>query len=788
MFRKHRVVSFAAGMCFCALAGTAFGQAVANGDSAASEEPVPITINGVTYPTVADFFASDAWRSNPIYCGTPDWPVGDGSDDERNRNDCSASRTNPLDIYDPSVAEYRIPVVFHIIRASNGTTGNLTDTRINQQMTVMNAAFRGAYQAGAIDVRITFALATVDPQGNPTNGITRTDNDAWFNALPADNPPYCASLAWDTRHYFNIYTHNLLEASGGVLGRVLQFPWEPGANRGPNDGIMLDYNIVGLNRFARPNDLGRVCVHESGHYLGLFHTFQGGCGNPTNCYTTADLICDTGPQNVIDFACQDNASCSAPEPVNNFMNYQEDACWLKFSPEQARRMRCSLESYRPDLNSWRDCNNNGVLDSNDIQNGTSLDCNTNGVPDECDIASGTAADCNSNGVPDSCDIASGAATDCDNNGVPDSCDLANGNADCNGNGLHDACETSNGTTPDCNSNLIPDECDLLSGMDCDENGQIDSCDVAGGLVPDCNGNGVPDSCDVAGGAAPDCNHNGVPDSCDPDSDGDGVIDGCDNCPATFNPDQTDLDHDGVGDVCDNCRTNANSTQADRDGDGIGDACDNCPSTPNANQLDRDGDGVGDLCDNCPTAPNTDQADADGDGFGDACDVCGGLFNPLQEDADGDGVGNQCDNCPTFSNPDQADIDGDGIGNVCDNCLNTPNADQADRDGDGVGDPCDNCIDTPNPYQEDEDEDGIGDACEPDTGRSTPPVEPPPSTPPGDSSGAAPPAPTDPTADTGDTGTTETPTTRTPRCGSGLFGAALFIGLTLVGAKRARRRA
>lgn len=81
-----------------------------------------------------------------------------------------------------------------------------------------------------------------------------------------------------------------------------------------------------------------------------------------------------------------------------------------------------------------------------------------------------------------------------------------------------------------------------------------------------------------------------------DTDGDGVTDDVDNCPATANPDQADADGDGVGDVCDNCVATANSYQEDYDGDGVGDVCDNCPSNANTDQLDRDNDGVGDVCD------------------------------------------------------------------------------------------------------------------------------------------------------------------------------------------------
>ncbi len=116
-----------------------------------------------------------------------------------------------------------------------------------------------------------------------------------------------------------------------------------------------------------------------------------------------------------------------------------------------------------------------------------------------------------------------------------------------------------------------------------------------------------------------------------DSDGDGVLSACDNCPAVSNPDQLDSDADGVGD-----------------------ACDNCPSVSNPNQLDTDNDGVGDACDNCPTVYNPDQIDSDHDGLG----------NPCDPDDDNDGVPDATDNCPTVYNPDQTDSNHDGVGDAC----------------------------------------------------------------------------------------------------------------------------
>jgi Thrombospondin type 3 repeat len=220
-----------------------------------------------------------------------------------------------------------------------------------------------------------------------------------------------------------------------------------------------------------------------------------------------------------------------------------------------------------------------------------------------------------------------------------------------------------------------------------------------------------------------------------DSDGDGVLDGTDNCPTVANVDQRDIDDDGIGDVCDD----------DLDGDGTANAVDTCPSEQNADQIDSDGDGIGDVCDptfddrdhdgigdgkdNCPDIANAQQEDLDDDGIGDACD----------NDIDGDLVPNATDNCPFVPNNGQEDIDRDGVGNVCDddmdgdgvlnaadNCPRTPNTDQADADHDGIGDVCDgdrdgdgitndldNCPDVVNEDQSDLDGDGLGDACDPD---------------------------------------------------------------------------
>jgi hypothetical protein len=107
----------------------------------------------------------------------------------------------------------------------------------------------------------------------------------------------------------------------------------------------------------------------------------------------------------------------------------------------------------------------------------------------------------------------------------------------------DECELAEN---DCDLNGVPDDCQV----DCNNNGVADTCDITGMTSLDCNSNGVPDECDLVSTTSEDCDTNGIPDECQPDTDGDGVIDPCDNCPLVGNPDQSDSDMDGFGDLCD----------------------------------------------------------------------------------------------------------------------------------------------------------------------------------------------------------------------------------------------
>ena len=156
--------------------------------------------------------------------------------------------------------------------------------------------------------------------------------------------------------------------------------------------------------------------------------------------------------------------------------------------------------------------------------------------------------------------------------------------------------------------------------DCNQNGFPDDEDLATGRSDDCNSNELPDECDIAEGRSADCSDNGVPDECEPDSDGDGLVDDCDNCPLAFNSEQTDGDLDGVGDACDPCPADFLD---DRDGDGVCDSDEACPDDPRKLDPGQCGCGVSD-------------DDTDGDGVSDCNDLCRGvddaLFGPECEGA------------------------------------------------------------------------------------------------------------------------------------------------------------
>ncbi len=329
--------------------------ATANAESA-GERSAPILfgddgsvkVDGETYPSLTDFLTSPEFEASGKRCGAPQATLEDLGALDFAPSDCSETQTSIEGEYDPAAGEeYVIQVVFHVL-SNGGGAADIDDSFLNSQVEILNEDFNalsGTPGAPGTNGKIRFVLASTDPDGNQTNGIVRITNfQGSFpdNDITRDTRGY----AWPTGSYLNIFTANL---PGGLLGFVADFPHRIAGQ--PSDGVYALFSSVGRNASGAPFNQGRTLTHEVGHYMGLYHTFQGGCGTG---YTGGDKIADTVPTEQPNFGCSPGASScqsanGANNPIDNYMDYSDDTCMDSFSPEQINRMRCVMVHYRSTL-------------------------------------------------------------------------------------------------------------------------------------------------------------------------------------------------------------------------------------------------------------------------------------------------------------------------------------------------------------------------------------------------------------------------------------------------------
>jgi hypothetical protein len=215
-----------------------------------------------------------------------------------------------------------INVYFHVITNSSGA-GNVTDAQINSQMNVLNSAFAGTGW--------TFNLVTT----------TRTANNTWYTMQPGTFAEQQAknTLRQGTADELNIYTAN---PSGGLLGWAT-FPSDYTANP-KRDGVVLLFSSL-PGGSAAPYNQGDTATHEVGHWMGLYHTFQGGCSD-----TRGDFVRDTPAEKSAAYGCPGGRDSCARlpglDPIYNFMDYTDDACMYQFTSGQDARMDAEFTAYR----------------------------------------------------------------------------------------------------------------------------------------------------------------------------------------------------------------------------------------------------------------------------------------------------------------------------------------------------------------------------------------------------------------------------------------------------------
>jgi hypothetical protein len=307
---------------------------------------------------------------------------------------------------------YTIPVVVHVVYPAGqayGTGTNISYAQIQSQFEALNAAFSRNYPvyngqshpAYAQDTRIRFCLArktfpdTVSWATGPGGieyGVKRyADNSGAYNHyITASSANQLLTL---THHnagnyfpfdkYLNIWLVKTIDGGNNVMGYAPR-PIMPGFSL---DGIVMRADIFGDNSVGGNYPLefgltqGKILAHEIGHYLNLYHIFQGGCsgtnaaGLPTDaCDLNGDLICDIEPSTTQNVFCNTgnyntctanyNAGTTSLDMINDYMSYAEDDCMNTFTSDQTLRMWATLNLQRHNL--WDPANLivTGVLGSN----------------------------------------------------------------------------------------------------------------------------------------------------------------------------------------------------------------------------------------------------------------------------------------------------------------------------------------------------------------------------------------------------------------------------------------
>ena len=220
-----------------------------------------------------------------------------------------------------------VPVWFHVINKGTGlTNGDLPTSMLNEQVAVMNSSFNGT--TGGANTPFRFYLA----------GVKRRTDSTLFTACAEDAR---AAQVFAGR-VGGAETLNIVTCSPAGLFGFAYYPWW--YSQSPStDGMVIHYGTLPGSTWE-PFNRGDTAVHEAGHWMGLYHTFEGGCS------TTNDQVADTPAESQAHYGCPAGLdSCpSLPglDPLRNFMSYFDDDCIWEFTPGQSSRMDTQHGTYR----------------------------------------------------------------------------------------------------------------------------------------------------------------------------------------------------------------------------------------------------------------------------------------------------------------------------------------------------------------------------------------------------------------------------------------------------------
>lgn len=249
-----------------------------------------------------------------------------------------------------------VPTVVHVTYSD--CDADISLAQIQDALRVLNDDYnrlnpdtnltRSEFMPYAASTTVEFRLAQIDPNGNPTEGINHIQTNLSVNA--SNNIK--SVEYWPSNKYFNIWVVESIQNFTGGAGTILGYAQFPNSGNWSTYGIVIRNDAMGTIGTSSAD--GRTLTHEVGHCLGLFHTFQSGCGS--SCTSSGDYICDTPPAqsdptydcNFATNTCANDQvgsspySSNVPDQIENYMSY--NSCQNMFSIGQRDVMVTTLET------------------------------------------------------------------------------------------------------------------------------------------------------------------------------------------------------------------------------------------------------------------------------------------------------------------------------------------------------------------------------------------------------------------------------------------------------------